>query len=95
MSETQISEPKYEDHSKNPEEDQYLDMVPRIIDKGSREKGRNGMTRCLFGESLVFCLDDGRLPLLTSKRWRGVRAFGSYYGSLVEAQVMRICVRER
>ena len=72
MSETQISEPKYEDHSKNPEEDQYLDMVRRIIDKGSREKGRNGMTRCLFGERMEFCLDDGRLPLLTSKKvaWR-------------------------
>jgi len=56
----------------NVEEQQYLSMVRRIIDTGYVENGRNGTTRCLFGEKMEFSLDDNRLPLLTSKKvaWR-------------------------
>jgi thymidylate synthase len=57
---------------KNIDELQYLDMARRIIETGSIEEGRNGNTRCLYGEKMVFSLDDGLLPLLTSKKvaWR-------------------------
>ena len=57
---------------KNVEEGQYLNLAKRIISDGYREQGRNGATRCLFGEKMEFSLENGALPLLTSKKvaWR-------------------------
>ena len=49
-------------------EDQYLQLIRDILDKGSVEEGRNGNTRSLFGYSMRFSLKDGTLPLLTTKR---------------------------
>ncbi len=58
--------------SKNIEETQYLEMAGRIIDAGNIETGRNGVTRCLYGEKMEFSLENNALPLLTSKKvaWR-------------------------
>ena len=53
---------------KNVEEGQYLNLAKRIIANGYREQGRNGATRCLFGEKMEFSLENGSLPLLTSKK---------------------------
>ena len=52
----------------NSEELQYLNLIGRIIEKGSTEHGRNGVTRSVFGESMRFDLSGGKIPLLTSKR---------------------------
>lgn len=50
------------------EETQYLDLIRHILEKGSRETGRNGVTLSSFGHSMRFTLRDGTLPLLTSKK---------------------------
>lgn len=54
-------------------EQQYLDLLRKIIICGEERDGRNGKTLSLFGERLEFDLKDG-FPLLTTKRvfWRGV-----------------------
>lgn len=59
----------------NPEEEQYLDLVRRVIATGAQKGDRTGTgTLSLFGAQMRFSLRDGRFPLLTSKRvfWRGV-----------------------
>jgi thymidylate synthase len=50
------------------EEHQYLDLIHRILATGSREEGRNGTTLSVFGNMMRFSLQDGVLPLLTTKR---------------------------
>jgi len=50
-------------------EEQYLDLMRRVWDKGDARVDRTGVgTRSLFGEQLRFDLSDGRIPLLTTKR---------------------------
>jgi thymidylate synthase len=50
------------------EENQYLQLIKDIMEKGSIEKGRNGDTKSLFGYSMRFSLQNGRIPILTSKK---------------------------
>jgi thymidylate synthase len=50
------------------EETQYLSLIREVIEKGSIEEGRNGRVRVVFGRSMRFTLQDGTLPLLTTKR---------------------------
>jgi thymidylate synthase len=52
----------------NHEENQYLQLIRDILEKGSLETGRNGATKSIFGYSMRFSLKDGNLPLLTTKR---------------------------
>jgi len=52
----------------NCEENQYLQLIRNILEKGSWEQGRNGTTKSLFGYSMRFSLADGKLPILTTKR---------------------------
>jgi thymidylate synthase len=52
----------------NHEEMQYLQLVADILNRGTVEEGRNGITRSLFGHSMRFSLRNGTLPLLTTKR---------------------------
>jgi dihydrofolate reductase/thymidylate synthase len=61
--------------SGNAEEQQYLDLVRRVLTEGVQKGDRTGTgTLSVFGAQLRFSLRDGRFPLLTSKRvfWRGV-----------------------
>lgn len=65
----------YERCGPNLEEQQYLDMVKRIIETGYLRGDRTGTgTLSLFGNMMRFSLRGGRIPLLTTKRvfWRGV-----------------------
>lgn len=51
----------------------YLQLMQEILTNGEERKGRNGITKSVFGERLVFDLKLG-FPLLTTKRvfMRGV-----------------------
>ncbi|KAG8345891.1 putative Dihydrofolate reductase Thymidylate synthase [Trypanosoma vivax] len=60
---------------RNTEEEQYLNLVSRIIKEGNVKEDRTGVgTLSLFGAQMRFSLRGNRLPLLTTKRvfWRGV-----------------------
>ena len=50
------------------EEFQYLNLIRKILDNGSEEKTRNGITKVLFGETMRFSLKDGIIPILTTKK---------------------------
>jgi len=54
--------------SVNSEEMQYLNLVQKILEKGTLEKGRNGNTISTFGESMRFSLENGKIPILTTKK---------------------------
>eukprot|EP00758_Cryptobia_borreli_P009028 Tbor_TRINITY_DN5439_c3_g4::TRINITY_DN5439_c3_g4_i1::g.24378::m.24378/K13998/DHFR-TS; dihydrofolate reductase / thymidylate synthase len=59
----------------NNEEEQYLNLIRRIMADGCTKGDRTGVgTISLFGAQMRFSLKDGRFPLLTTKRvfWRGV-----------------------
>lgn len=49
-------------------ENQYLNMVNRIINQGIKQEGRNGNTRSLIGQNLRFNLQNNTIPLLTTKK---------------------------
>jgi thymidylate synthase len=55
-------------NSKNPEEEQYLNLIRDILSEGTLEQGRNGNTKCVFGAAMHFSLDHGTIPILTTKR---------------------------
>ena len=51
----------------NKGEQQYLDLLQKIMNEGIREETRNGTTISLFGEKMEFDMKDG-FPLLTTKK---------------------------
>ena len=52
----------------NKEEQQYLDLLKYILDNGFWEEGRNGKTKSVFGHMMRFSLQNGRIPILTTKQ---------------------------
>ena len=50
------------------EEYQYLDLIKDIVSDGEMVEGRNGLTKAVFGASMLFSLKDGTIPILTTKR---------------------------
>ena len=52
----------------NEEENQYINLIKKIIDKGTWEEGRNGRTKSIFGETMRFSLQGGKIPILTTKK---------------------------
>lgn len=54
--------------NENKEEQQYLDLVQNIIANGTLEEGRNGNTYAIFGNSMRFSLQNGQIPILTTKK---------------------------
>lgn len=56
-------------NARNDPEWQYLNLIERLLDEGSRRMDRTGVgTRALFGTSMRFSLADGTIPLLTTKK---------------------------
>jgi thymidylate synthase len=50
-------------------EQQYLDLLGRVLTKGDERMDRTGVgTKSLFGELLRFDLSGGQVPILTTKR---------------------------
>jgi thymidylate synthase len=54
--------------SNNPEEEQYIELIRDILSEGTMETGRNENTMCVFGAAMHFSLDQGVIPILTTKR---------------------------
>ncbi len=52
----------------NHEEQQYLNLIKNILDNGTWEEGRNGKTKGIFGNMMLFSLKDGKIPILTTKK---------------------------
>jgi len=54
-------------------EQQYLDLLKKVMDEGSDRDSRNGKTRALFGLQMRFNMADG-FPALTTKKlaWKAV-----------------------
>ncbi|MAV57175.1 MAG: thymidylate synthase [Candidatus Pelagibacter sp.] len=50
------------------DENQYLSLINDILLHGEETIGRNGTTKAVFGAGMVFNLEDGTLPLLTTKK---------------------------
>jgi thymidylate synthase len=50
------------------EEHQYLDLIRNILNNGTWEEGRNGLTKSIFGHSMRFSLAQGKIPILTTKK---------------------------
>lgn len=48
-------------------ENEYLHLLDKVYTEGSVTEGRNGKTKALFGERMVFDLEKG-FPLLTTKK---------------------------
>ena len=50
------------------EEYQYLNLLKDIIDHGSHEQGRNGPVLTAIGSAMHFSLENGKIPILTTKK---------------------------
>ena len=54
--------------SDNHEELQYVNLIKKIIEEGTWEEGRNGKTKSIFGHTMRFSLQGGKIPILTTKK---------------------------
>ena len=50
------------------EETQYLQLIENILNNGTIEYSRNGITKSIFGNMMKFSLNDGTIPILTTKK---------------------------
>ena len=50
------------------EELQYVNLIRKSIDEGHWEEGRNGRTKSIFGHTMRFSLQGGKIPILTTKK---------------------------
>lgn len=50
------------------DEFQYLSLLEKIMEEGTWETGRNGLTKSVFGASMRFSLANGTIPILTTKK---------------------------
>uniref|UniRef100_A0A6C0KNZ9 thymidylate synthase n=1 Tax=viral metagenome TaxID=1070528 RepID=A0A6C0KNZ9_9ZZZZ len=52
----------------NREEYQYLNLIENILENGFYEESRNGKTKSIFGATMRFSLQNGKIPILTTKK---------------------------
>lgn len=50
------------------EEYQYLNLIENILENGYSENTRNGNTISIFGGNMRFSLNNGKIPILTTKK---------------------------
>lgn len=50
------------------DEYQYLNLLSDVIEHGFDEVGRNGQVKCVYGAAMHFSLEDGVIPILTTKK---------------------------
>jgi len=53
---------------KNGLDEQYLDLLKDILDNGVEKNTRNGKTICVFGRHIRYKFENGKFPLLTTKK---------------------------
>lgn len=53
---------------KKHEELQYLELIKNILTDGYLENCRNGNTKSIFGASMRFSLNNGNMPIITTKK---------------------------
>ena len=58
----------YEWLSGRSEEMQYIKLTDDILQHGTIEEGRNGNTKVIIGNYMYFTLNNGVIPLLTTKK---------------------------
>ena len=46
----------------------YLDLLSHVLQRGTWETGRNGLTKSIFGHSMRVSLQDGTIPILSTKK---------------------------
>ena len=59
---------EYDDEELIHDEHQYIALIEDIINNGDIVKGRNGITKTVFGCAMHFSLENGKIPLLTTKK---------------------------
>jgi thymidylate synthase len=47
---------------------QYINLINDIIEHGEMIKGRNGFTKTVIGSAMYFSLENGSIPILTTKK---------------------------
>jgi thymidylate synthase len=52
----------------NEEEQQYLDLLHKIINDGTLENTRNGPCKTIFGHQQRFSLKGGKIPIITTRK---------------------------
>jgi thymidylate synthase len=57
-----------DNNNESHEEDQYLELINKILEKGDTIESRNGKVKSIFGNKMEFDLSNNTLPLLTTKR---------------------------
>ena len=73
----------------NREEQNYLDMLQEILDKGIKKKDRTGVgTLSLFAQQLRFDLSKS-FPLLTTKKYGLKASFMNYSGFYLVLLIIR------
>lgn len=50
------------------EEYQYIQLISDILQKGTLEQGRNGVTKSIFGYMMRYSLSDNTIPIFTVKK---------------------------
>ena len=50
------------------EEQQYINLVNKILEDGSWEDGRNGRTKGIFGYMMRYSLKNNSIPIFTTKK---------------------------
>ena len=65
---------KYKDRDPRPgkdnyhEEYHYLNLLKDLMDHGTLEQGRNGAVQTAVGSAMHFSLENGKIPILTTKK---------------------------
>lgn len=59
---------KYDDEEVVHDEHQYIALIEDIIEHGEMIEGRNGATKTVIGSAMHFSLENGKIPLLTTKK---------------------------
>jgi thymidylate synthase len=55
-------------NGKQHDENQYINLIKDILEQGDMIDGRNGNAKTVYGSSMHFSLQNGVLPLLTTKK---------------------------
>lgn len=59
---------KIDEHGERHDENQYITLIKDILDHGEEITSRNGGVKAVFGSAMHFSLENGSLPLLTTKK---------------------------